>query len=177
MKNSFSFPSVRTSNKGYTIIEALIAIAIFSIGIMAMGALQAASLKTTGDIGRLTEAWAILDDQAETLKSMPFYANDDGINNDGDGTTDEITEEMPELAAGIAHSAPRGGGRYTVHWQVQNDVPIPQQDETVLPGVPVGNYTVSKTVSVQVTRVGGNPATDALASVQFVKTWAAQGIP
>lgn len=187
MKQFPTIPPGIRSNAGYTIIEALIAIAIFSIGIMAMGALQAASLRTTGNIGRLTEVWAVLEDHAETLKAMPFYANDDGINNDGDGQTDELTEEMPELIAGN-YNAPRAGGRYTVHWQVVDNAPIPA---VVVPpptaadpvlatadgtGLPNGTYTVSKTVSVQVTRAGGNPVTDALATVQFVKTWAAQGI-
>lgn len=169
-------PASVPSTAGYTFIEILIALAIFSIGIMAISALQAASLKSTGDIARKTEAWALLDERAESLKVMPFYANDDGIDNDGDGTIDELTEEMPDLVAGN-YNAPRINGRYDVYWQVANDVPIPQQDETVLPGVPAGNYTVSKTVSVQVTLAGGNPATEALAMVEFVKTWAAQGIP
>ncbi len=169
-------PANVPSTAGYTFIEILIAIAIFSIGIMAISALQAASLKTTGNIGQRTQAWALLDERAEALKVMPFYANDDGIDNDRDGIIDELTEEMPELAAGN-YNTPRANGRYDVHWQVANDVPIPQQNETVLPGVPVGNFTVSKTVSVQVTLAGGNPATDALAEVEFVKTWAAQGIP
>ena len=177
MKYSASSACKISSNAGYTIIEALIAIAIFSIGIMAMGALQASSLMSTGGIARKTEAMAILEDQVETLKAMPFYANDDGVDNDVDATIDEITEELPDLVADNTHNALRANGRYTVHWQVVNDTPIPQQNETTLPGVPAGNYTVSKTISVQVTLAGDNPATDALASVQFVKTWAAQGIP
>lgn len=177
MKYSASPASKISSDSGYTIIEALIAIAIFSIGIMAMGGLQASSLMSTGEIARKTEALAILEDQVETLKAMPFYPNDDGIDNNSDGTIDELTEEMPDLVAGNAHNVNTADGRYTVHWQVVNDTPIPQQDETTLPGVPVGNYTVSKTISVQVTRAGGNFATDALGMVQFVKTWAAQGIP
>lgn len=185
MEHSSSPACKIAPDSGYTIIEVLIAIAIFSIGIMALGMLQARSLMSTSEITEKTEAWAILEDQAETLKAMPFYANDDGLNNDGDGTTDEVDEEIfpvnpgdPTLVAGN-YNAPRAGGRYTVHWQVVNDVPIPQQDPTMvsLPGVPAGTYTVSKTVSVQVTRTGDDPATEALATVEFVKTWAAHGIP
>jgi len=176
MKNEFAIDRPDLSISGYTIIEVLIAIAIFSIGIMAVSALQTSALMSTGRVGLITEAWAVLEDQAERLKSMPFYANDNNIDDDLDGTIDELTEEMPDLVAGN-YNNPRLNGRLTVHWQVVNDVPIPQQDETVLPEVPVGNYTVSKTVSVQVTRPGENPQTDALAEVEFVKTWAADGIP
>lgn len=163
-------------DSGFTLIEVLIAIAIFSIGIMAMGALQTGSLMSTGEIASRTEALAILEGQAEILKALPFYANDDGSDNDSDGTVDEIEEEIPDLVAGN-HSAPRANGRYTVHWQVLNDTPIGQQDAATLKGVPAGNYTVSKTISIQVTRTGDDPGTDALGTVEFVKVWAAHGIP
>jgi prepilin-type N-terminal cleavage/methylation domain-containing protein len=171
------------SNAGYTIIEVLIALAIFSIGLMAMGALQASSLLRTRNIAEKTEAWTIIDDQVHLLKSMPFYANDNDLDDDGDGDTDELTEEMPDLVAG-AHNENRLDGRYTVHWQVVNDQPIPAvvippptPADPVLPEVPAGTYTVSKTIAVQVTLAGENPATDALADVSFVKTWAENGIP
>ncbi len=168
---------------GYTLIEVLMAIAIFSIGLMAMGALQSGALLQTGDITRKTEAWTILEEEMNILKAMPFYANDDGVDNDGDGTTDEIAEEMPELAAG-ARNEPRAGGRYTVHWQIDDDVPIAavtmppvNANDPILPDVPAGTYTVAKTITVAVTMPGENPQTDgALATAQFVKVWAADSI-
>lgn len=174
----------KSLDSGYTLIEVLIAIAIFSIGLMAMGALQNRSLMQTGEVGRKTEAWSLLEDQAERLKSLPFYANDNGIDDDGDGTVDEVDELFADenglfpLATGN-HSVDRLDGRYTVHWEVVDDQPIAQQDETVLPGVPVGDYTVSKTIAITVTLAGGNPQTDALAMAQFVKVWASDpgGIP
>ena len=168
---------------GYTMIEVLMALAIFSLGIMAMGALQSSSLMATGDIGRKTEAWAILDDRAEFLKVLPFYANKDGLDNDGDTTIDEADEEHPDLQAGN-HQVSSSDGRYNIHWEVVDDQPIPavvvppvNPGDPILPGVPNGTYTVSKTISVQVVPVGGNPQTEALAMVEFVKSWAAQGIP
>lgn len=165
------------ADAGYTIIEALIALAIFSIGIMAMGALQASSLMSTGEIARMTEAWALLDEQTESLKALPFYANNDGIDNDGDGAIDEINEEMPELTAGT-YNQPRADGRYTVRWQVTNDTPIPQRTNAELSyidGLPAGGpWTVSKTVTVWVTRAGDFALADALAAAEIVKTWAAQ---
>ena len=56
------------NQSGFTLIEALIAIAIFSIGLMAVGALQASSLMRTGDVARRTQAWALLDEQVARLK-------------------------------------------------------------------------------------------------------------
>ena len=45
-----------------------------------------------------------------------------------------------------------------------------------LPGVPVGNYTVSKRITMVAIRPGGNPLTP-LAQVEFVKVWWATGVP
>ncbi|MGB9499056.1 MAG: prepilin-type N-terminal cleavage/methylation domain-containing protein [Dissulfuribacterales bacterium] len=181
----------KTGDSGYTLIEVLIALAIFSIGFMAVGALQSKSLMQTGEAAHKTEAWAILEDQVEVLKAVPFYANDNGVNDDGDGATDEADELFKDddgnfpLAAG-AHNEPRLQNRYTVHWQVVDDQPVaqvtmppPAAGDPILPDVPAGSYTVSKTITVAVTRQGGDPQTDALATAEFVKVWAADpdGIP
>ena len=180
----------RSGNGGYTIIEVLMAVAIFSIGLMAMGALQSSALLETGDIGRKTEAWTVLEDQAEVLKAIPFYVNENGVDDDGDGDTDiadgdyEETDPLlvdndPGTASAAFDIGPldRLNGRYQVHWRVENDEPIPQQPATALPGVPTGNYTVCKTITVAVTEPGGDPQTEAIAMTEFVKTWAASGIP
>lgn len=184
MRHSPLTALISDSNAGFTIIEVLIAIAIFSIGIMAMGALQSASLMATGNIAEKTEAWAILDDQAERLKALPFYLSVAGTKND-DGSIDAVTAMPPDMVAGN-RQVNTPDGRYTVHWQVVDNQPIPAVVVTganpVLPEVPAGTYMVSKTVSVQVTlsRPGHNNPLNrnqALATVQFVKTWAADGIP
>lgn len=173
-------------NSGFTLIEVLIALAIFSIGFMAVGALQTGSMMRTGDIARKTEAWTVLENQAEELKGLSFYVNDNGDDDDGDGTIDEIDETDPWLQDNEPNSASanfdqtgldRLDGRYQVHWRVENDEPIPKQDETELSGVPTGDYTVSKAITVVVTEPGGDPQTEALANTEFVKTWAADGIP
>lgn len=103
-QNSYITPSKNSghneiSDSGYTIIEVLIAIAIFSIGIMAMSALQSSSLMATGDITQKTEAWAVLEDRVESFRTMQ-YAN---IPADG--------------------NAQRLNNRYTVSWQVAADTP------------------------------------------------------
>jgi len=46
----------------------------------------------------------------------------------------------------------------------------------VLPGVPVGNYTVSKQITMVAVRPGGNPLAP-LAQVEFYKVWWATGVP
>ena len=154
-------------NSGFTLIEALIAIAIFSIGLLAVGALQARSLMDTGDVARKTEAWTILDEQINLLKEMPFYQNP---------ATQTFPLELRVLGGGFAHQINRQmNGTYTVSWQVRDDTPIPPVNATLLSGLPAGIYTVSKEITVVVTRQGGNPLNpnDHLAQAQFIKTWAA----
>ena len=152
-----------SNDSGFTLIEALIAIAIFSIGLLAMGTLQARSLMRTGDVARKTEAWTIADEQVTLLKQMPFM-------NIATWTV------PPDLTAGN-HQVTHLNGRYDVHWQVVDDTPIGQQNALVLPGVPAGNYTVCKRITVAVTPLGGNPPNDTISEVQFIKTWWATGVP
>ena len=163
-----------SNDSGFTIIEVLIAVAMFSIGLMAMGALQAGSLMATGDVARRTEAWTIIEEQVGLLKRLRFYNEAPPL---------APAPFPPALVAGDfpAHTLnmplPPAAPRYTVHWRVVDDQPIGTQNQSVLPGVPIGVYTVSKQVTVVVTRLNGNPVTAPLAQVQFEKTWAATGIP
>lgn len=156
-----------SNTSGFTLIEVLIAIAIFSIGLMAVGAMQARSLMDTGDVARKTEAWTALEQQVAILKDLPFYV-------DNPPTT--FTAGLG-ATGGSWNTANYLNGRYVVHWQVVDDYPIAQQDATVIANVPTGNYTVCKTITVAVTRAGDNPGTQALGQVEFIKTWAATGMP
>jgi prepilin-type N-terminal cleavage/methylation domain-containing protein len=153
-----------SNESGFSLIEVLVAIAIFSVGLMAMGALQTRSLMETGDLTRKTEAWTIVDEQATLLKEMPFM--------------NVPAYTVPaDLTLG-SHQVTHANGRYDIHWTVvDNTITLPAQPAAVLPGVPAGNWTVCKQITVQVTPVGGNPATDTIAEVQFLKTWWATGVP
>ena len=170
MKPFYEKPVNAPASAGFTIIEVLLALAIFSLGIMAMGALQTASLKRTGNIAQMSEALALLDERAESLKALPFYVA-------------PFPNFDPDLVAGTHGPDRRGsGGQFDVHWQVDDDTPasLPPRMATdpelsYISGLPPGGpYTVSKTVTVWVTRAGDTAQADALARAQFVKTWAAQ---
>jgi hypothetical protein len=103
----------------------------------------------------------VVEDQADVLKQLPFYL-------------DVPTRTFPaDLTVGV-HNANRLNGRYTVQWVVVDNDPIVAQNAVVLSGVPAGTYTVSKRITVTATRAG---AANPLAQVEFVKVWAATGIP
>jgi type IV pilus assembly protein PilV len=107
---------------GYTLIELLIAIAIFSIGILGVYAMQIKSVKENA-VGRdVTEkaTWAM--DRIEELIALPYDDADlavgdhhpapgsDGIDNNNNGRIDEAGET----------------GFISISWSVQEGTPLPE---------------------------------------------------
>ena len=174
MRYSLSRHPIDRGDAGYSLIEVLIAIAIFSIGIMAMGALQSASLMSTGDIARKTMAWSLLDQRAEQLKSLRFYQTVAGMDYDDDGTPDAATVFPADLVGGGTDAT--ADPLFNVNWLVVDD-PV-QVDSSVLPfnDLSPGNYTVSKTITVWVTQAPDIAQADALAISQVVKVWVGDGV-
>ncbi len=109
-------------NRGFTLIEVLIAIGIFAIGFLAVGTMQINALTKTNSARRTTEALTLAEDKSEELMIQPLAAVVSG------------TEAAPP---------------FTVRWTVLPDVPIPAYDSGVFE---FGTTTTrSKTVRVSVT--------------------------
>lgn len=64
------------ADKGFTLIETLIALAIFSIGILAVTSLQVSASLQSRNSSEITEASAIASNQMEELMLRPFDHND-----------------------------------------------------------------------------------------------------
>ena len=95
-------------NHGYTLIEVLIAMAIFAIGILAIFSMQITATGSNALARGLTENYTAAMDKVEELLALPYddpdldpdaganphelAADDDGIDNDGDGAIDEAGE-------------------------------------------------------------------------------------
>jgi prepilin-type N-terminal cleavage/methylation domain-containing protein len=62
--------------QGFTLIEILIAIAIFSIGILAVSAMQMTSVKGNASARRITEATALAENRIERLLELSYDHND-----------------------------------------------------------------------------------------------------
>ena len=58
--------------KGFTLIEVLIVMAIFSIGILAVAAMQVTSTKSNASARRMTEATALAENQIENLMQVSY---------------------------------------------------------------------------------------------------------
>jgi len=142
---------------GFTIIEVLIALAIFSIGFMAVGAVQVNSLMKTTSSRNQTSALFIMEQQAEALQGMPFYTD-----LDGDGRDDDVVAAM---GTGMHSDNDPWTDRFTVYWQVV------ENGTGTNPWTGAAGFNVSKGIRVWVTP-DGNP-NSRLASVEFVKVMSA----
>jgi len=136
------------SQNGFTIIEVLIAMAVFSIGILGVAAMQTASVKGNASAQGVTSIAVYATDRLEKLMVLP-YNNDaisngdhsiaagnltlttDGIDNDFDGFIDEGGETGP----------------LTISWTVTDDQPI-LNTKTVVVTVQHASPSVRKTVNI-----------------------------
>lgn len=66
-----TYPS-NIKEKGFTLIEVLIAIAILSFGILAVASMQSSALLGTGKSNSVTQANAVAMDRLERLMSLPL---------------------------------------------------------------------------------------------------------
>jgi prepilin-type N-terminal cleavage/methylation domain-containing protein len=148
---------MKTSANGFTLIEVLIAIAIFSIGILAVASLQTSALNQTRSSRITTECLTLATQHAERLKSLPFY-------------TTEFTAHPVDLNAGNHNvNDDVNNPRYEIRWTVQDNEPIGQQPNIWQdPAVPA-DITVSKTISIEVSPI--NNPNDIRAALEFVKVW------
>jgi type IV pilus assembly protein PilV len=87
---------------GFTLIEVLVALTIFAVGLLAIAALQTSAIRMNSTGDRLTEISTLGIDKYEELMSLPF--------------TD------PQLAVGGPYTDPNPPAGYTVRWTVVQDI-------------------------------------------------------
>lgn len=105
-KNKIMRTKDNSNQAGFTLIETLLAMAIFAIGILALAGLQVTYIGGNASAQMQTEATALGAQVIEHLKSLPYDA--------------------PELDPnGNPHQPPAGaGGPYDVRWTVADNTPL-----------------------------------------------------
>jgi type IV pilus assembly protein PilV len=93
----------RIKEDGFTLIEVLIALTIFAIGLLAVAAMQVSAVKVNSTAGKLTNLSTLGMDKVEELSALPY--------------TDA------ELTAGN-HTDPVTPDGYSVSWDVVVDNPV-----------------------------------------------------
>lgn len=63
---------VLSTQDGFSLIEVLVAMSIFAIGMLAVVSLQISSMNTNASATRLTEATALASERIERLLALPF---------------------------------------------------------------------------------------------------------
>lgn len=137
---------IQGNQKGFTLIEALVAIGIFSIGFLAVASMQISSLNQTTSLRITNEAIELASGHAEFLHSLPFYPNF-GIG----ANVNNWFDDHPDLAAGthINLATDFTDRDYTIRWVV-TDLTGPSDEytvESIHTGDPV---VIFKTVAIQV---------------------------
>ena len=111
--------TVNSDENGFTLIEILIAMTIFAIGILAVGAMQISAIKGNTFSNDLTEASTIAQDQVELLISKDF-SDPDLVDVNGDKTAGIDNPNRTTVITGGNALLPVGGAGQADHGQVMN---------------------------------------------------------
>jgi type IV pilus assembly protein PilV len=108
------------NQKGFTIIEALIAITLLAVGILAAATMQISAITGNSHANRVTEATVLATDLLEELMAAPW--------------DDPALAEDPALDP-EGHSRVSADGKYTLSWTVVDNDPavnnLPGNSKTV----------------------------------------------
>ncbi|MFK5950519.1 MAG: prepilin-type N-terminal cleavage/methylation domain-containing protein [Methylococcales bacterium] len=123
------------SQKGFTLIEILIALVILSVGILGVGAMQLTSIKGNSKARQISEASNLAADRIELFMTLDYDAatfadaDGDGTNEDtdGDGTDDNGGNfGLDDFTAATADGAADddGDGTNDIFWNVAVNHPV-----------------------------------------------------
>jgi len=105
------------NEKGFTLLEVIVAISVLTIGLLGVASMQVSAIKGNTLAFGITEATSWASDQTEKLIVLP-YDHVDLQDTDGDGASglenaSEATDDNP--------NPPPTHGKYKVYWNVAVD--------------------------------------------------------
>ena len=123
--NKVGFTMTPDKDKGFTLLEVLVAIAILAFGILAIATMQATSIKGNARAISISEGVTLAQDRAEWIGRLAY---DDATLSDGDGTNDgsaglDDNSANSDEQVGAVKLTPNGRN-YNIYWNVAENWPI-----------------------------------------------------
>jgi len=123
-----------TNNRGFTLIEVMVALGVFSVGFIAFLMMTTTSIRGNADASRISTAGNWASDRVESMLRMPYDSGTNGKDDDGDGVTDNIEEKfdatsvddinnMDRVGSAADYSITSPDNNYIISWNVAQDQP------------------------------------------------------
>jgi type IV pilus assembly protein PilV len=153
MGKSLTAVQKKDIERGFTLLEVIVAISILTVGLLAVASMQASAIRGNTLAGGVTEATNWASDQIEKLVELPY--NDGRLQDkDGDGSAglndtefDDDPGTQPDADYGEIRQAPQGR-QYKVYWNVaENDLKSGTKTINVI--VTWQDHGIQKVVSMQ----------------------------
>jgi len=127
------------NNKGFSLIEVMIALALFATGFVSFLMMTTTSIKGNSDAFRITTGGALGADSIERILHMPYDSHNNGKDDDGDGNNDNVEEKfddrdgdgnaaannrgLNDTDANADYSIITANGNFTVFWNIAENYP------------------------------------------------------
>ena len=122
------FAKTGNNSRGFSLLEVLLGITVFMIGMLGVTALNISSLKSNTFSGNMSEAVIIAGDRLEELMAIRDFEDANLVDTDADGNPG-----LDDTGADADHVDPDIGrnNMYTVYWNVEDGNPLPEKTKTV----------------------------------------------
>lgn len=124
----------KITNQGFTLIEVMMAMVVFSVGILAILGMQISAIKGNDDASEISQALAVAQGQLDSLMTLPYNATD--LDDDGDGTGQDADDDGDDDDCncddfGLNDNTPTTAdgnrtvdGKYNLFWNVAVNEPV-----------------------------------------------------
>jgi len=132
------------NEKGFTLLEVIVAISILTIGLLAVASMQVSAIKGNTLAFGITEATSWASDQIEKLIVLPYdHADLQDAEGDGSAGLEDATEATDDNP-----NPPPAHGKYKVYWNVAVD-DTADGTKTVNVIVTWADHGIQKSVSIR----------------------------